>query len=323
MQWFLTLFATCLPKSVLLRVWDCLFLEGAEVLFRSSIAIWDKLAPSVLKATSADSFYTLMSVLTVNLFDKHVLKENEFMAKVYSYGPFPLAGLEDLREKLMFNISPFQAQSNLSKTKPRSGSIGLSSLKLTSDDKSDLLPDITASNELSLRSTQPASSSSGQFSGDDEVEDLAQMISCFALLMPNRSISNTSHASLPHNSTRNEIMLQAAAAASVYGTKLVAGSGSSKKSPKQHQALDDATPGAFSYITQMYSPKPLGEELTSDLNELKKQYQKLKERQRQAYVIVHSASDQYKKQSERGVSGSVSRKESQRSGVFSSKLEAK
>jgi len=223
----------------------------------------------------------------------------------------------------MFNISPFQAQSNLSKTKPRSGSIGLSSLKLTSDDKSDLLPDITASNELSLRSTQPASSSSGQFSGDDEVEDLAQMISCFALLMPNRSISNTSHASLPHNSTRNEIMLQAAAAASVYGTKLVAGSGSSKKSPKQHQALDDATPGAFSYITQMYSPKPLGEELTSDLNELKKQYQKLKERQRQAYVIVHSASDQYKKQSERGVSGSVSRKESQRSGVFSSKLEAK
>ena len=40
MQWFLTLFATCLPEDVVLRVWDSILLEGSEVLLRVSLAIW-------------------------------------------------------------------------------------------------------------------------------------------------------------------------------------------------------------------------------------------------------------------------------------------
>jgi len=336
MQWFLTLFATCLPKSVLLRVWDCLFLEGAEVLFRSSIAIWDKLAPSVLKANSADSFYSMMSILTVNLFDKNVLNENEFMAKIYSYGPFPLTGLVELREKFMFNITPFQSQQSLSDKRSGSntkrGSMNLSGLKLSSNDDGELLPGIQSSNELSLRSHQNAGSSLKNLTDryqnendDDEVEDLAQMISCFALIMPNRQVTSSNHST---TTQRNDIMLQAAAAASAYRAK-TSGSGhkigsSSKPKLEQQQAfdkpqtIDDATPGAFSYVTQMYSPKPLGEELSSDLNELKKQYQKLKERQRQAFVIVHTASDQYRKQNEK--SSQIS---SQNPELFSPKLESK
>ncbi len=43
MQWFLTLFATCLPKSLVLRVWDSIFLEGSEILLRVALAIWAKL----------------------------------------------------------------------------------------------------------------------------------------------------------------------------------------------------------------------------------------------------------------------------------------
>lgn len=43
MQWFLTLFATCLPKSMALRVWDSVFLEGSEILLRTAIAIWGTL----------------------------------------------------------------------------------------------------------------------------------------------------------------------------------------------------------------------------------------------------------------------------------------
>lgn len=100
MQWFLTLFATCLPKNTLLRVWDCVFLEGSEILFRTSLAIWDKLATSVMKATSADSFYSMMSILSIRLFDESSgAGENELIAKIYSYGPFPLPGLNELREK--------------------------------------------------------------------------------------------------------------------------------------------------------------------------------------------------------------------------------
>jgi hypothetical protein len=38
-EWFVALFSTVLPIHVVLRVWDCLFLFGSEVLFRVSIAI--------------------------------------------------------------------------------------------------------------------------------------------------------------------------------------------------------------------------------------------------------------------------------------------
>lgn len=44
MQWFLTLFANCLPKTTILRIWDLIFLEGNEILIRTAMAIWDCLA---------------------------------------------------------------------------------------------------------------------------------------------------------------------------------------------------------------------------------------------------------------------------------------
>ncbi len=52
MQWFLTLFATCLPKAAVLRVWDLIFLEGNDVLLRTALAIWQTLAESVFSLNS-------------------------------------------------------------------------------------------------------------------------------------------------------------------------------------------------------------------------------------------------------------------------------
>jgi len=43
-QWFLTLFATCLPRRATLRVWDALMIEGSEILFRTGLVLWSKLA---------------------------------------------------------------------------------------------------------------------------------------------------------------------------------------------------------------------------------------------------------------------------------------
>lgn len=43
-QWFLTLFATCLPRTAMLRVWDVLMIEGSEVLFRTGLILWSKLS---------------------------------------------------------------------------------------------------------------------------------------------------------------------------------------------------------------------------------------------------------------------------------------
>jgi len=47
MQWFLTLFATCLPRNTVLRIWDAALLEGSEVLLRVALAIWAKLGKLV------------------------------------------------------------------------------------------------------------------------------------------------------------------------------------------------------------------------------------------------------------------------------------
>jgi hypothetical protein len=43
-QWFLTLFATCLPRQATLRVWDILMIEGSEILFRTGLLLWSKLS---------------------------------------------------------------------------------------------------------------------------------------------------------------------------------------------------------------------------------------------------------------------------------------
>lgn len=40
MQWFLTLFCTCLPMSSVLRVWDLVLIEGSEVLLRTALVLW-------------------------------------------------------------------------------------------------------------------------------------------------------------------------------------------------------------------------------------------------------------------------------------------
>lgn len=48
LQWFLTLFSNCLPKNLVLRIWDLIFLEGNEILIRSALAIWEFLTDKIL-----------------------------------------------------------------------------------------------------------------------------------------------------------------------------------------------------------------------------------------------------------------------------------
>ena len=119
---------------------------------------------------------------------------------------------------------------------------------------------------------------------NDEAEDFAKMISCFALLMPSRppavtagphnasSASSSSGSSNGSNGShsRHDLMMTAAAAANAFGL-----SGGAHQKNKNND-ISSVTPGAFSFVTQMHNPKPLSEHLTLDLDELKKQYKKLK-----------------------------------------------
>ncbi|GBP04355.1 TBC1 domain family member 30 [Eumeta japonica] len=60
MQWFLTLYATWLPRESLLRIWDLVLLDGNEVLLLTALAIWDLLQERILSARTADEYYSCM-----------------------------------------------------------------------------------------------------------------------------------------------------------------------------------------------------------------------------------------------------------------------
>lgn len=109
MQWFLTLYATCLPKSVVLRIWDSVLIDGNEILLRSALAIWAKLGEKIGIIQSADEFYCEMSVLTKELLQGKLIHADNLMRTVYHIAAFPFPRLEEFREKYTYNITPFVA----------------------------------------------------------------------------------------------------------------------------------------------------------------------------------------------------------------------
>ncbi|XP_069760114.1 TBC1 domain family member 30 [Narcine bancroftii] len=116
MQWFLTLFATCLPNHTVLRIWDSVFFEGSEVILRVALAIWAKLGERIKSCQSADEFYSIMGRLTQEMLEDSLIDCNELMQTLYSMAPFPFPQLAELREKYTYNINPFPIPVNLSES---------------------------------------------------------------------------------------------------------------------------------------------------------------------------------------------------------------
>ncbi|XP_068132853.1 TBC1 domain family member 30 isoform X2 [Hyperolius riggenbachi] len=109
MQWFLTLFATCLPNHTVLKIWDSVFFEGSEIILRVALAIWEKLGDQIVCCQNADDFYSMMGKLTQEMLEDNLIESNELMQTVYSMASFPFPQLAELREKYTYNITPFPA----------------------------------------------------------------------------------------------------------------------------------------------------------------------------------------------------------------------
>ncbi|XP_042325955.1 TBC1 domain family member 30 isoform X2 [Sceloporus undulatus] len=119
MQWFLTLFATCLPNHTVLKIWDSVFFEGSEIILRAALAIWAKLGEQIDCCETADEFYGTMGKLTQEMLEDNLIDSNELMQTVYSMAQFPFPQLAELREKYTYNITPFPAS-----VKSNSGRLG-------------------------------------------------------------------------------------------------------------------------------------------------------------------------------------------------------
>ncbi|XP_030301148.1 TBC1 domain family member 30 isoform X2 [Calypte anna] len=109
MQWFLTLFATCLPNHTVLKIWDSVFFEGSEIILRVALAIWAKLGEQIECCETADEFYSTMGKLTQEMLEDNLIDSNELMQTVYTMAQFPFPQLSELREKYTYNITPFPA----------------------------------------------------------------------------------------------------------------------------------------------------------------------------------------------------------------------
>ncbi|XP_063165312.1 TBC1 domain family member 30 isoform X1 [Candoia aspera] len=109
MQWFLTLFATCLPNHTVLKIWDSVFFDGSEIILRVALAIWAKLEEQINSCETADDFYGTMGKLTQEMLEDKLIDSNELMQMVYSMAQFPFPQLSELREKYTYNITPFPA----------------------------------------------------------------------------------------------------------------------------------------------------------------------------------------------------------------------
>ncbi|XP_074840160.1 TBC1 domain family member 30 isoform X8 [Carettochelys insculpta] len=142
MQWFLTLFATCLPNHTVLKIWDSVFFEGSEVILRVALAIWAKLGEQIECCETADEFYSTMGKLTQEMLEDHLIDSNELMQTVYAMAQFPFPQLAELREKYTYNITPFPATV---KSTSISGRLGRTR---DSDEENDLDDDDSVANAV-------------------------------------------------------------------------------------------------------------------------------------------------------------------------------
>lgn len=78
--WFLSLFTDCLPVETLFRVWDVLFVEGHDVLFRVAIAILKLNEAEICACDSVGDLFGAISGMTSRLWsaDKLVALQHSF-----------------------------------------------------------------------------------------------------------------------------------------------------------------------------------------------------------------------------------------------------
>ncbi|KAL7423526.1 hypothetical protein Q5752_001106 [Cryptotrichosporon argae] len=82
--WFLSLFTDCLPVETLFRVWDVLFVEGHDTIFRVALAVLKMNEPELCAASSVSDLFALTARMTARLWaaDRLIAVQHAFKATV-------------------------------------------------------------------------------------------------------------------------------------------------------------------------------------------------------------------------------------------------
>lgn len=111
MQWFLTLFCTCLPLTCVLRVWDLILTDGGDILLRTALSLWELLETRIVATRSADDFYCKMGLLSGDLLNGSLIEANELVQRVVAMGQ--IHGLHKMRDKHLHSIAQWKDKRKL------------------------------------------------------------------------------------------------------------------------------------------------------------------------------------------------------------------
>ncbi|XP_066915732.1 TBC1 domain family member 30-like [Clytia hemisphaerica] len=278
MQWFLTLFATCLPRNTVLRIWDAVLLEGSEVLLRVALALWAKLGSFFDEVETAADFYMTMGKLIQELITDEFILVQKLMQAVYQMASFPWVELTELREKYTYDIHPFTT--------------------FREEKKREKL-------KLQRQMNKPPSDEEEY----DDVNDDDVMVGCLGFVAGS---SDTPHLMLSspnkHNKNTNSNLHSAQSNSSSKNAKSSAQHVSSKQRRSRQDVaskndITKVTPGAYitdqearnAYKEQMRAKELMRETEKLDVNKLRNQYGRMRRLQQKAMLVFNA--DDFKDES--------------------------
>lgn len=95
-KWFICLFADVLPVETVLRIWDCMFYEGAKVLYRVSAMLIIQNRDKIL---ACKSFTEITDVFKEIVNNPKIIDCQTFLQKCFKeLGSFPMAKIKKLQE---------------------------------------------------------------------------------------------------------------------------------------------------------------------------------------------------------------------------------
>ncbi|ESO98866.1 hypothetical protein LOTGIDRAFT_187086 [Lottia gigantea] len=96
MKWFICLYADVMPVETVLRIWDCLFLEGPKILLRVALTLIKLNKDKILACKSFPDAVNLFRDLVK---DPSTLQCHSFLESIFKEtGSFPTARIKKMRE---------------------------------------------------------------------------------------------------------------------------------------------------------------------------------------------------------------------------------
>jgi len=74
-RWFMCLFVGALPTETVLRLWDCFLLEGKQIIFRATVALFEDQKIRLMTCTDADMLFDGLRTLPSRTFEASLFME--------------------------------------------------------------------------------------------------------------------------------------------------------------------------------------------------------------------------------------------------------